>query len=224
MSESTASTASPIAIALIDDQKLVRDGIRSLLELSDDVVVVAEGSSGLDAVRIAQADTPPDVILMDIQMPQLNGIEAITSLNEGGFDIPVIILTTFDDTDLVLQGVRAGARGYLLKDVSLENLIEAIQQVHAGGTVMRPAITDTLLRAVDDTAQSFEMLPIPEELTTRELEVLRLMAGGYSNREISSSLKRSEGTIKNHVSNVLAKFGVRDRTRAVLRAIELGLL
>lgn len=138
--------------------------------------------------------------------------------------MPVIILTTFDDHELVLQGIRAGAKGYLLKDVSLEDLIAAIQSVHAGGTMVRPGITDTLLRAADTNTQTFDTLPEPEELTSKELEILRLMAGGYSNREISQSLKRSEGTIKNHVSNVLSKLGVRDRTRAVLRAIELGLL
>ncbi|MEM7081391.1 MAG: response regulator transcription factor [Pseudomonadota bacterium] len=215
-----------ISVVLVDDQKLVRDGIRSLLELSHDVKVIAEAATGLDALEQVKSHAP-DVVLMDIQMPQMNGIEAIDAMTAAGLTVPVIILTTFDDHELVLQGLRAGARGYLLKDVSLEDLIDAIQLVHQGGTMVRPAITDTLLRAVDgaDSAgQSFDTLPEPEALTARELEVLRLVAGGYSNREISDSLKRSEGTVKNHVSNVLSKLGVRDRTRAVLRAIELGLL
>ena len=212
-----------ISIILADDQKLVREGIRSLLELSPEVEVIGEASTGSEAVEIVQHKAP-DVVLMDIQMPQMNGIEAIKAIVAAKLESPVIILTTFDDHELVLQGIRAGARGYLLKDVSLEDLIDAIKLVHNGGTMVRPAITDTLLRAVDTSAQSFDTLPDPQDLTTKEIEVLRLVAGGYSNREISESLKRSEGTIKNHVSNVLSKLGVRDRTRAVLRAIELGLL
>ncbi len=212
-----------ISIVLVDDQKLVRDGIHSLLELSPEVEVVAEASTGKEAVDVVR-EHKPDVVLMDIQMPQMNGIEAIEKMVEEKLSSPVIILTTFDDHELVLQGIRAGARGYLLKDVSLEDLIDAIKHVHDGGTMVRPAITDTLLRAVDSSAQSFDTLPDPQDLTTKELEVLRLVAGGYSNREISEGLKRSEGTIKNHVSNILSKLGVRDRTRAVLRAIELGML
>ena len=212
-----------ITIVLIDDQKLVRDGIRSLLELSPEVTVVAEAASGKEAVAVVEEHSP-DIVLMDIQMPRMNGIEAIEAIAAAELKPSIIILTTFDDHDLVLQGIRAGARGYLLKDVSLEDLISAIKHVHAGGTMVRPAITDTLLRAVDSSAQSFETLPDPQDLTKKELEVLRLVAGGYSNREISEGLKRSEGTIKNHVSNILSKLGVRDRTRAVLRAIELGLL
>ncbi len=212
-----------ISVALVDDQKLVRDGIRSLLELSPDVTVVAEAASGKEAIDVAR-EHGPDIVLMDIQMPQMNGIEAIEAISAEKLRPAIIILTTFDDHDLVLQGVRAGARGYLLKDVSLEDLIIAIKHVHGGGTMVRPAITDTLLRAVDSSTQSFETLPDPQDLTKKELEVLRLVAGGYSNREISEGLKRSEGTIKNHVSNILSKLGVRDRTRAVLRAIELGLL
>ncbi|MFK8032306.1 MAG: response regulator [Gammaproteobacteria bacterium] len=212
-----------ISVVLVDDQKLIRDGIRSLLELSPEVEVVAEASSGIEVVDTVR-QTSPDIVLMDIQMPQMNGIEAIEAMAEAQLKTPVIILTTFDDHELVLQGIRAGARGYLLKDVSLEDLIDAIKLVHSGGTMVRPAITDTLLRSVDTTAQNFDTLPDPQDLTTKELEVLRLVAGGYSNREISEGLKRSEGTIKNHVSNILSKLGVRDRTRAVLRAIELGLL
>ena len=212
-----------ISVALVDDQKLVRDGIRSLLELSPEVQVVAEAATGKEAIDVVER-MRPDVILMDLQMPQMNGIDAIEAIVGNNPDASIIILTTFDDHELVLQGIRAGARGYLLKDVSLEDLIDAIKRVHDGGTIVRPAITDTLLRAAETSTQSFDTLPDPEDLTARELEVLRLVAGGYSNREISESLKRSEGTVKNHVSSILSKLGVRDRTRAVLRAIELGLL
>lgn len=212
-----------ISVALIDDQTLVREGVRSLLRLSDRVRVVAEGADGSEATTIAR-EHAPDVFLMDIRMPRMNGIDALRALREAGYDTPVIILTTFDDHELVLQGIRSGANGYLLKDVSLENLIAAIESVHGGQSMMQPAITETLLRGLGNQAPEFDSLPEPLELTPRETEVLRLVAGGYSNREISSALGKSEGTIKNHVSSILSKLGVRDRTRAVLRALEVGLL
>lgn len=212
-----------IRVALIDDQTLVREGIRSLLKLSDTVQVVAEGMDGSEAVQIAQQHRP-EVILMDLRMPKVSGIEAIEQLQQAGISTPVIILTTFDDHQLVLQGVQAGAKGYLLKDVSLENLVAAIESVHQGETIVQPAITETLLRGLSGQDTDFDALPDPQALTQKEIEVLRLVAGGYSNKEISTALSKSEGTIKNHVSNILSKLGVRDRTRAVLRAIEAGLI
>ena len=212
-----------IKVALVDDQTLVREGIKSLLRLSDRVEVIAEGSDGTDASKIAN-EFGPHLFLMDIRMPRMNGIEAIRDLKAQGHEIPTIILTTFDDHQLVLEGIQAGAKGYLLKDVSLENLIGAVESVYRGETMMQPAITETLLRGLQNQAQEFESLPEPQELTARETEVLRLIAGGYSNKEISSALSKSEGTIKNHVSNILSKLGVRDRTRAVLRALEIGLI
>lgn len=212
-----------IKLLVVDDQTLVRKGICSLLELSDKVSVVAEGSDGEQAVSLA-ALHKPDVILMDIRMPKMNGIDAIAALKRAEIDIPVIILTTFDDHELVLKGVQSGAKGYLLKDVSLENLVSAIESVHNGGTIVQPAITETLLRGLDGQSSEFDSLPSPQELTKKETEVLRFVAGGYSNKEISIALSKSEGTIKNHVSNVLSKLGVRDRTRAVLRAIEIGII
>ncbi len=212
-----------IRVALIDDQTLVRKGIRGLLELSDEVDVVAEAEDGDAAVNLA-TEHSPDVILMDMRMPRMNGADATQQLRESGIDIPVIILTTFDDHDQVLAGIRAGAKGYLLKDVSLENLLGAIRSVAAGETMIQPAVTEALLRGLSRHAAEFESSTLPEPLSPRETEVVRLMAGGYSNREIAEALSKSEGTIKNHVSNVLTKLGVRDRTRAVLKAIELGAL
>ncbi len=212
-----------VRVALIDDQRLVREGIRGLLELAGTIDVVAEGSDG-DEVDTIAANADPDVWLMDIRMPRVSGIDAIRRLRDAGHDRPVIILTTFDDPNLVMQGIAAGARGFLLKDVSLERLIEAIETVHAGGTVVQPVITQSLLDHVAGRDVGFDSLSIPDELTPRETEILRLMAGGYSNREIAQMLENSEGTVKNHVSNVLSKLGVRDRTRAVLKAIAAGLL
>ncbi|MEE4161437.1 MAG: response regulator transcription factor, partial [Woeseiaceae bacterium] len=153
----------------------------------------------------------------------MNGAEATAALAAAGYRTPVIILTTFDDHEQVLEGIRAGAKGYLLKDVSLENLIRAIESVAAGETMIQPAITEALLKGLSrQSVGTFEASDMPEPLTPRETEVVRLMAGGYSNKEISQALNKSEGTIKNHVSNILAKLGVRDRTRAVLKAIELN--
>jgi DNA-binding NarL/FixJ family response regulator len=212
-----------IKVAIIDDQNLVRSGIESLLSLSDKVTVVAQGDDGERAVDLAQ-EYQPDVFLMDIRMPRMNGIEAIKCLRIAGFETPVIILTTFDDHELVLQGLQAGAQGYLLKDVSLESLIDAIEAVQKGETIVQPAITDTLLRGLKSQKGNFDSLPEPQSLSPKETEVLRLVASGYSNREISVALSKSEGTIKNHVSSVLSKLGVRDRTRAVLRALEIGII
>jgi len=212
-----------IRVALIDDQTLVRQGVRGLLELSDKVYVVAEASDGDEVVDLAR-DHAPDVILMDMRMPRMNGAEGIRALAEAGIDTPVIILTTFDDHEQVLDCIRAGARGYLLKDVSLESLIDAIESVAAGETMIQPGVTEALVKGLSRPPDGRPDADMPESLTPKETEVIRLMAGGYSNREIANALSKSEGTIKNHVSNILAKLGVRDRTRAVLKAIESGLL
>ena len=222
----TSTTDRPVRVALIDDQELVRSGIRSLLGLSTEVAVVAEGTDGSEATDIARQHSP-DVFLMDIRMPRMNGIEAIKAMQAEGIKTPVIILTTFDDHDLLIAGMQAGARGYLLKDVSLENLIVAIKSVQAGETMVQPAITESLLKGIsrrEEPPTDFQSQQDPEDLSEREIEVLRLIASGCSNREISEALSKSEGTVKNQVSNILSKLGVRDRTRAVLRAIEIGLL
>lgn len=213
----------PIRLLVIEDQTLVRQGICGLLGLSDRVCVVGEGEDGDQAVELVRRHRP-DVILMDMRMPRMDGAEATAQLVEAGLDVPVIILTTFDDHEQVLDGVRAGAKGYLMKDVSLDHLIEAIESVVAGETMIEPAITEALLKGLSGENRASTAPAAAEALTPKETEVLRLMAGGYSNREISLALHKSEGTIKNHVSNVLAKLGVRDRTRAVLKAIELGVL
>ncbi len=166
----------------------------------------------------------PDVVLLDVRMPRKGGLDVLRELQAAQALPPTILLTTFDDDDALLEGVKSGARGYLLKDVSLEQLTDAIRAVAAGGTVIRPAITERVLRGLEHVARDFDALSPPDALTKRELEVLRLMAGGYSNREIADALGTAEGTVKNHTSSILSKLGVRDRTRAVLRALELGYL
>lgn len=215
-------TTPPVKVFLVDDQTLVRQGIRSLLALSGQVEVVGEAVDGQDALEQLPG-MAVDVVLMDMRMPRLSGLETIRALAARGALPPTIILTTFDDDALVLAGIEAGARGYLLKDVSLSQLVGAITTVAAGGRLVQPGITQRLRHEVAGLRHEFVSLDTPDALTGRETEILRLMAGGFSNREIAASLKVTEGTIKNHVSSILSKLGVRDRTRAVLKALELGL-
>ncbi|HEV8632009.1 MAG TPA: response regulator transcription factor [Thermoanaerobaculia bacterium] len=212
-----------IRVALVDDQTLMRRGLRGLLDLTPDLEVVAEAADGEQALQ-AIADTAPDVVLLDVRMPRLDGVGVLVRLREAGRLPPTILLTTFDDDAALLAGMRAGARGFLLKDVSFERLTDAIRRVAAGESLIRPAITERVLRGLESLRPEFESLDSPDPLSRRETEVLRLMAGGYNNREIAEAQGTSEGTIKNHVSSILSKLGVRDRTRAVLKALELGYL
>ncbi|UXI69586.1 response regulator [Tahibacter amnicola] len=212
-----------ISVLLVDDQTLVRQGIRSLLELSDDIRVIAEASDGAQAVELIP-QKKPDVVLLDLRMPGMSGIDVLNTLSQSNLLPPTIILTTFDDDQLVLAGLKAGARGYLLKDVSLDQLVDAVKTVAGGGSLVAPVVTQRLLTGLERMHNEFVSLDRPDPLTERETEILRLMAGGYSNKEIANSLGVAEGTVKNHVSNILSKLGVRDRTRAVLKAFELGIV
>lgn len=210
-----------IRVMLVDDQNLVRKGVRSLLELSSDIEIVGEAADGAEAIRMLP-EINPDVMLLDMRMPGMSGIDLLQTLAKQDAVPPTIILTTFDDDELVLAGIKAGARGYLLKDVSLEDLVGAVKTVAEGGSIVKPAVTQRLLKGLENLQNDFSSLDRPDPLTERETEILRLMAGGYSNKEIANSLGVAEGTIKNHVSNILSKMGVRDRTRAVLKAFEMG--
>ena len=212
-----------ISVCLVDDQTLVRQGIRSLLELSDSIRVIAEAIDGQQAVEMIPK-VKPDVVLLDMRMPNLSGLDVLNALAATNQLPPTIILTTFDDDQMVLAGMKAGARGYLLKDVSLEQLVEAVKTVAGGGSLVQPVVTQRLLTGLKHMQNDFASLDRPDPLTERETEILRLMAGGFSNKEIANSLGVAEGTVKNHVSNILSKLGVRDRTRAVLKAFELKLV
>lgn len=187
------------------------------------MVVVAEASDGEEGIAVIRRERP-DVVLLELRMPKKDGVEVLKTLQSDKTLPPTIILTTFDDDAALLEAVRAGAKGYLLKDVSLEHLTAAIRDVVAGGTVIRPVVTERVLRGLEHVHRDFDALSPPDPLTRREVEILRLMAGGYSNREIAEALGTAEGTVKNHASSILSKLGVRDRTRAVLKALEMGYL
>ncbi|MGO1316258.1 MAG: response regulator [Cellulomonadaceae bacterium] len=213
----------PIRVVVVDDQALVRHGIRTLLELVG-IDVVGEADDGGSALEIVTAHRP-DVVLLDLRMPGRDGLWALQQLREREIDVPVLVLTTFDDDTLVLDALRAGARGYLLKDVTLEQLDRAVRALAGGGTLVAPSITDRLLRAIrSGPPPAGSNVPVVQELTERETEVLRLVAEGYTNREIAGALHLAEGTVKNYVSTILLKLGARDRTHAVLRALHEGLL
>nr|WP_229520635.1 MULTISPECIES: response regulator transcription factor [unclassified Massilia] len=202
---------------MVDDQTLVRSGIHGLLALTDDIRVVAEAEDGVKARQVL-AQAGADVLLLDVRMPGCGGIEL---LREPACTLPpTIMLTTFDDEDAMFEAMRLGARGFVLKDISLERLAEGIRQVAAGGTLFRPALTERVRSSFARGGTA----AIPGVLTQRETEVLALVAGGLSNAEIAAHLGSSEGTVKNHVSSILSKLGVRDRVRAVLRGIELSLI
>jgi DNA-binding NarL/FixJ family response regulator len=213
-----------INVVLVDDQTLVRTGISTLLGLLDDIRVIGESSDGEDAIELIQSSTP-DVVLLDVRLPKLSGIEVLDELRKHGHLPPTILLTTFDDDEAFLAGMHAGAKGFLLKDVSLETLSAAVRKVALGESLFLPAMTEQVNRwisAHSATGDRIEGINAP--LTAREKEILRLLAAGFSNKEIAKATRKTEGTVKNHVSNILSKLGVRDRSRAVIRAIQQGYL
>jgi DNA-binding NarL/FixJ family response regulator len=214
-----------IRLLIVDDQRLMREGLRTLLELEHGFEIVGEAANGQAALD-AYAELMPDVVLMDIRMPGMDGVEATRRLCTSWPETKVIILTTFDDDANVFEGLRAGAVGYLLKDLSGQELAIAVRTVYAGGALIEPAVAKRVMaefarlhppaRTIDEG--------LPEPLTEREVAVLKLVSAGLSNREIGHKLGLSEGTVKNYVTSVLQKIGVRDRTQAALRGRELGLI
>ena len=216
-----------IKVLLVDDQTLVRQGIRMLLMTEEDLEVVGEAENGRLALEQAEI-LKPDVILMDVRMPEMDGVTATRELTRRFPSIGVIILTTFDDDEYIFEGLRAGARGYLLKDISSDEMADAIRTVANGGALIQPSITRKVLAEFNRMAaapgKASTHPDLVEPLTERELDVLRSIAGGLSNKEIAEKLFITEGTVKNHVSSLIAKLNVRDRTQALLRAQELGLL
>jgi DNA-binding NarL/FixJ family response regulator len=212
-----------IRIVLAEDHTLVRDGVRTMLGLVADFELVGEAADGAETIRVVEA-ARPDVLLLDMRMPRGDGRHVVRELARRGMLPPTLILTTFDDDEAALDVIAAGARGFLLKDIKLERLVEAVRTVAAGGTMFRPGLSERAERGIAERAvqEGAGEAAAEGEITTREREVLRLLAAGYSNREIARALFVAEGTVKNHVSNILCKLGVRDRTRAVLKAVERG--
>jgi len=218
-----------IRVLLVDDQSLFREGLRTLLSIHDDLEVVGEASNGEEALT-AVAELNPHVVLMDLRMPVLDGVAATSRITAKHPDVRVIVLTTFDDDETIFDGLRAGAVGYLLKDVPSDKLVEAIRAAASGNSFLQPSVAAKVVAEFTRMAGSHPPAAadpqdaLVEPLSDRELEILNLVAQGNSNREIANALFLAEGTVKNHVTNILGKLGVRDRTQAALKAKELGLI
>ena len=221
-----------IRVLLVDDQALFREGLSTLLSVYPDIQVVGEAGNGEEAV--AQVTThQPDVVLMDLRMPVLDGAAATRRIRSAYPHIQVIVLTTFDDDEHIFDGLRAGAVGYLLKDVPSTRLVEAIRMAARGESFLHPSVATRLVAEFNRLTDNQPVAPgprptptssLPEPLSERELEILRHLAQGASNREIANTLYITEGTVKNHITNILGKLGVRDRTQAALKAREMGLI
>jgi DNA-binding NarL/FixJ family response regulator len=230
--------AERLRVLIVDDQRLLCEGFRKLIELEPDLEVVGMAGDGEEALalveRLSATRTAPDVVLMDVRMPRLDGIAATRALKERWPEIRVVILTTFDDRELIQAGLQAGARGYVLKDITAEQLATTIRVVAQGQVLLHPDVAHKVLASYTSTPIEHAMIARATptfvggsdvaQLTEREREILALLARGASNREISETLFIAGGTVKNHLSNILGKLGVRDRTQAALKARELGLL
>ncbi len=213
-----------IRVLLVDDQRLMRDGLRILLELESDLEIVGEAEHGQAAIEGYRLHSP-DVVLMDIRMPGINGVEATRRIKSTWPEARILILTTFDDDEYVFEGLRAGALGYLLKDVSGSDLANAIRTVAAGGALIEPSVARKVVAEFARlTPTSSTVKNLADPLSAREIEILKVLARGYTNKEIAAHLHLAEGTVKNYVTSILSKISARDRTQAALRAQELGLL
>jgi DNA-binding NarL/FixJ family response regulator len=210
----------PIRILVADDHPIVRDGLIAILNTQPDFEVVGEAATGPRTVeRVTMLH--PDVVLLDLEMPEIDGVEALRQLRATCPDVRVIVFTAFDTDERILGAVRAGARGYLLKGAPREEIFQAVRVVHAGGSLLQPIVASKLLRQV---SQDQERFPGPEPLTPRELEVLRLLARGLENKEIAAELVIAERTVKFHVSSIQGKLGAGNRTEAVVIAAKQGLI
>jgi len=211
---------STVRVVVVDDEQLIRSGLRALLDAEDGIDVVGEAADGAAAVDVVQR-TQPDVVLMDVRMPLVDGVSATRRLHEVGVTCAVVMLTTFGTDEHVLSALRAGARGFLLKNSSADALIDAVRRAAAGGAVLDPAVTPAVVAAAVDRRNA---PPPAVDLTARELDVVRLLARGRSNAEIAAELVVEPATVKTHVAHVLGKLGARDRAQAAIAAYELGLV
>ena len=216
-----------IGVLLVDDHAVVRQGLRMFIEMQPDMLIVGEGANGVEAVELA-ARLKPDVILLDLLMPEMDGIEATRRILKDNPRSHVLILTSFGDDEKVFPAIRAGAQGYLLKDIQPRDLVQAIRETHLGKAQLHPEVARKLMKVVsgDVPLQKPSSASLPkelQELTEREREVLELIAGGLTNREIAEKMVISEKTVKTHVSNLLDKLDLEDRTRAAIWALKHGL-
>jgi len=214
-----------IRIMIVDDQSLFREALRTLLSVVNDIEIVGDAGNGEEALRTA-VGTHPDVVLMDLRMPIMDGATATKRLKSVLPDCKVIVLTTFDDDQAIFDGLSAGAIGYLLKDTSSDRLVDAIRSAYQGEFVLQPSITAKVVAGYSKQSKPTAKLEddLVEPLSAREVEVLRLVEEGFSNKEIAQRLVISEGTVKNHLSNILGKLNVKSRVRAVRKAKDMGLL
>ncbi len=210
----------PIRILVADDHPVVREGLVAILSTQPDFEVIGEAANGRDVIE-TMPRLNPDVLLLDLEMPEMDGVEALRRLRETQPDARTIVFTAFDTDERILGAVQAGAQGYLLKGAPREQLFEAIRVVHAGGSLLQPVVMSRLLRRISETR---DQAASPDTLTTRELEVLRLMARGLQNKEIAHGLVISERTVKFHVSSILHKLNAGNRTEAVTLALQQGLI
>lgn len=215
-----------IRIVIADDQRLMREGLKTILDLEEDMEVIGTASNGFEALELCR-DLKPDIVLMDIRMPRVDGVEATERIAEEELQAKVIVVTTFDDDELIIKALKAGAKTYLLKDLPSEKLLATIRATHRGDIVMQPEIAAKLVNRAsgkEELADENHFGHGQEELTLREKEILSLMAEGLSNRDIALKLFLSEGTIKNQVSAIYSKLGTSDRTKAVLLAMKNKLI
>jgi DNA-binding NarL/FixJ family response regulator len=219
-----------IRIIIVDDQRLMREGLSMILDLEQTLEVAALGSNGVEAIELVKQHRP-DVVLMDIRMPVLDGVQGTTQILAAYPKTKILMLTTFHDKDLIISAMQSGARGYLLKDMPSEAIIQAIHSVYRGGIVMQEDVTGKIIAELAGRNQNNKIPSMQEkeerkklkQLTNREIEVLRLLGSGFNNKEVAKKLYISEGTVKNHISSILKKLEIRDRTQAALFALKAGL-
>jgi DNA-binding NarL/FixJ family response regulator len=223
-----SSRGDVVKILLVDDQRLLREGLRTLLEFHSDLWVMGEAGDGIQAESLME-ELHPQVVLMDLRMPRRDGVEATRRITARWPDVAVLVLTTYDDDELVFRSIEAGATGYLLKDVGSDALAEAVRAASRGESPLQPTIARKVLKRLQPRQGVFSSSlsrrpPAPEQLSARERDVLRLLGTGATNREIAERLSLTEGTVKNYISAILAKTGFRDRTNAALYAMRQGLV
>ena len=217
------NTDLPIRLLIADDQALMRQGLKELLSINDDIEVISLAKDGQDALtKILGLE--PDVAVVDIRMPNMSGLSLLKALSEKGCNTAILLLTTFSDDKAMIEGLCLGAKGYLLKDTSLDRLSEAIRCLAKGETYLLPAITERITLGLEKINKRFDYLEPNEKLTQREKEVLRLVGTGLKNKDIARALACTEGTIRNHMSTILSKLSVKDRTQALLKAIDQGII